>query len=134
MTHPLQRGFADVDGEFGTEQFTESAGQTVLRLYDIGWMVSLEIESIGEFENFTRTELDTIGAALAALVLDVHRPADLRSIGLIQRTSPESLFGLGTHARPPGFADYSKSALPSHPTHFDHTWTGWSAFGRSNEN
>jgi hypothetical protein len=101
MAQLLPFDLTNVDGELGAQDLAEPTDETFLRMDDVGRVVPFEIESVGERENPTGAVFNAVGATLAALLLDVDRTSDPRSIRIVQRTSPEFLLGLDAHGSPP---------------------------------
>ena len=79
------------NGELRADQLTQPAGGAVVRRDDVRRMVTLQVETLGAGKHVAWTELHAELAALAAVVLDVDRPACARNLVPVKRNAPESL-------------------------------------------
>jgi hypothetical protein len=78
-----------IDGELRTDDFTIMAIDTSIRVQDLGRVVSLFVELLGENQDIAGTKFDTITASLASLNEDVNdAPGDIDHFR-IQRFTPK---------------------------------------------
>jgi len=80
------------DCELGTDRFAEIAVDTLAFLHGNGRVISLDVEFLGQHENFLGTILHTETAALAAVLHDVELALGDFELGDVERCAPELHF------------------------------------------
>jgi hypothetical protein len=101
------------DGELRTEQLAQMTPQTGLGSDEIGWMISLCIETVRGREDVAGTELDAVVATLAALFPDAHLTTGAKDLPLVEGGPPETLGrDRPSHGPPPERHDGSSRQGP----------------------